>query len=119
MILDGLFQIRLYRADRARWWAHLLIFWGFAPLLLFHALDGIVHQDVFFPGYESTLNPWLFLRNLFGLMVLAGLVMSVRRRFKTRSRLKTTAADLAALIVVAAVVCTGFLLEGGEDCLPQ
>lgn len=111
LILDGLFQVRLYRADRTRWLAHILIFWGILPLLVFHAMDGIVTMELF-PGYESTLNPWLFLRNLFGLMVIVGLALAVRRRFTARSRQKTTAMDVVTLVLVGAIVFSGFLNEG-------
>jgi heterodisulfide reductase subunit C len=113
LILDGLFQVRLYRADRTRWLAHILIFWGFMPLLVFHAMDGIVTTKLF-PGYESTLNPWLFLRNLFGLMTIVGLAIAVLRRFTTRSRLKTTAMDVATLVLLGAMVFSGFLNEGAK-----
>ena len=113
LVFDGLFQVRLLRADRSRWVAHILIFWGFMPLLVFHALDGVITKELF-PGYESTLNPWPLLRNLFGLMVVAGLTLAVRRRFKGRLRLRTTAMDVAALVLVGAIVVSGFFLEGAK-----
>jgi heterodisulfide reductase subunit C/nitrate reductase gamma subunit len=113
LILDGLFQVRLFRADRIRWLAHILIFWGFVPLLVLHAMDGIVTTAVF-PEYESTLNPWLFLRNLFGLMVVAGLALAAGRRITSRSRLKTSAMDVAVLVLVGAIVLSGFVIEGAK-----
>jgi len=76
-------------------------------------MDGIVTTAIF-PGYESTLNPWLFLRNLFGLMVLAGLALAAWRRYSARSRQKTSAMDVAALILVGAIVGSGFLVEGAK-----
>ena len=113
VVLDGLFQIRLKRAGRTRWLAHLVIFWGFMPLLILHALDGIVTAKIF-PSYESTLNPWLFLRDFFGLMVLAGLILAIRRRYTERRRVKASATATMALILVAAVVLSGFLVEGAK-----
>ncbi len=113
LVLDGLLQARLFRADRLRWLAHFLIFWGFIPLLILHAMDGSITANLF-SGYESTLNPWLFLRNLFGLMVLVGLALAVVRRFTSRSRLKTTAMDVAPLVLIGAIVCSGFFIEGAK-----
>ena len=113
VILDGLFQIRLFRADRIRWAAHSLIFWGFVPLVVLHALDGTITENLF-PGYLPTINPWLCLRNVFGLMVVAGLALAVYRRVREHGRSKATARDASILILVAAIVVSGFLLEGAK-----
>jgi heterodisulfide reductase subunit C/nitrate reductase gamma subunit len=113
LILDGLLQIRLFRTDQNRWLAHQLIMWGFLLLLIFHAMDGIFTTQLT-RFYEPTLNPWRALRNLFGLMVVAGLVLAVRRRVMGRSRLKTSSMDIAVLVWVGAVVLTGFLIEGAK-----
>jgi len=45
-------------------------------------------------------------------MLLAGLVLAVLRRLLTRSRLKTTIGDVVPLVLVGAMVGSGFLLEG-------
>jgi len=111
---DLLLQQRVYRKSWLRWTAHTLIFFGFIPLLLMHAMDGILTQKLF-AGYEPTLNPYLFLRNLFGLMVLVGVGLAVYRRITFRPlRLKTYPSDWAALIFVGGIILSGMLLEGAK-----
>ena len=77
--LDQILQQRVYSKSWLRWTAHTLIFFGFLLLFFLHALDSVVTENLF-SGYVSTLNPYLFLRNLFGLMVLAGVAIAVYRR---------------------------------------
>ena len=110
--LDLLLQQRILVKSWQRWIAHALIFSGFLLLFFLHALDSVVTENLF-SGYYSTLNPYLFLRNLFGIMVLAGVAIAVYRRLSLKpQRLRTYASDWAALIFVAAIIVSGFLLEG-------
>lgn len=113
LVVDGLLQMRLYRADRLRWLAHILIFWGFIPLLALHAMDGVVTMKLF-PSYYSTLDPWPFLRDLFGVITLAGVGLAIYRRIAGRSRMKTTAMDAVALGLIAAVVLSGFIVKAAK-----
>ncbi len=108
-LLDVLFQARILRdgRDRLAWVMHICIFWGFTLLLLFHALGTTVVS-----GYVPTLNPFLFIRNLFGLLLAAGLTLAIVRRVRRRGEIVTTAADKATLGLIAAIVVSGFLLEG-------
>jgi len=116
--LDVIFQIRTLKEDPLRWLMHLSIYWGFMLLLLMHALDGIVTEKLF-ADYYSTLNPYLFLRNLFGAMVVVGLLLAVARRliFKV-PRLKTNAMDYYAIIILAVIMVSGILLEGMQIASP-
>ena len=59
---------------------HLLIFGGFTMLLLMHALDEFT-SAVVFKNYYSTINPFLFLRDFFGFLVIIGVALAVHRRF--------------------------------------
>jgi heterodisulfide reductase subunit C/nitrate reductase gamma subunit len=112
--VDLLFQKRIFDKSYLRWIAHTLIFFGFIMLLLMHALDSVVTER-FFSDYYSTLNPYLFLRNLFGVMVLAGLAIAVFRRVSLRpQRLKTNPADWTALIFIAVIIFSGMMLEGAK-----
>lgn len=110
--LDILLQRKILRESTARWIMHMLIFWGFILLLLMHALGQII-TDSLFSDYEPTLNPYFFLRDLFGVMVLAGVIIAIIRRFILKvPRLVTTGMDKYAIIIVAVIILSGFLLEG-------
>ena len=112
--VDLLFQKRIFDKNVLRWTAHTLIFVGFILLFLIHALDSVVSEKIF-SDYQSTLNPFLFLRNLFGIMVLAGVAIAVYRRISLKpKRLKTYPSDWAALIFVGIIIFSGMLLEGSK-----
>ena len=111
-ILDVVLQIRILQDDVLRWAMHMLIYGGFMLLLLMHALEAIISENVF-PGYYNTLNPYFFLRDLFGAMVIVGILIAVYRRFITKApRFKTNAMDVYAIIILAVIMSTGLLLEG-------
>ena len=120
--LDVLLQRRLYRANKLRWLAHLLMFVGFMALLLMHALAAVVTVKLF-PGYEATRNPYLFLRNLFGAMTLLGLSLFLfglwRRRRRTRFAPARPAMAAAFVTLLGFVLLTGFLLEANKIVSPQ
>lgn len=111
LILDVLLQIRILRESPLRWVAHMLICWGFIFLLLTHALDHFTLRPLVAP-YYPTLNPYLFLRNLFGAMVVVGILLSVLRRyFLTKGPRLTNAMDTYVLVLLAVVFVSGILLE--------
>jgi len=117
-ILDVLLLVRTARTSPLRWLAHSLVFFGFMGLLLFHALDDTV-TAYFFPAYEPTLNPWQWLRNLLGLMTLAGLGFMIYRRVKDRTlREISRFQDWAAILVVGVIILSGFFLEASKIISP-
>ena len=120
LFLDVLLQRRLYRSGKARWLAHLLMFVGFMALLLMHALAAVVSVKLF-PGYESTRNPYLFLRDLFGAMTLLGLALYLFGLWRRRARFAPQRPAMAAAFVVLLgfVFLTGFLLEANKIVSPQ
>ncbi len=92
--------------------AHFLIFTGCVVLLLGAFLDFISHYFLdfmrggFYLGYSVVVDA-------FGILVLIGVVMAIVRRYVQRpDRLSNTAEDLIALVLIALVVFTGFLVEG-------
>lgn len=110
-VLEVLFQKRINREGFSRWLMHLCIAYGFLFLLLMHALDRYVSQKLF-SGYVATLNPFLFLRNLFGAILLAGLIIAgYRRLFNRVMRQTTRGLDLYALAVLFAIALSGIFLE--------
>ena len=114
LILDVILQRRILKEDALRWVMHMLIFAGFMLLLLMHAFESWTSSNLF-ENYASTGHPYLFLRNLFGLMVFAGVVIAVyRRRILKIPRLRTNGMDRYAIMIVAVIMLTGFLLEGAK-----
>lgn len=116
--LEILVQRQIGREGFVRWFMHFCIAYGFIFLLLMHALDRFVSQKLF-PGYYSPelsalnpLNPFLFLRNLFGALMLAGLAIAAYRRIFNRVMgLTTRGLDVYALVVLALIALSGFFLE--------
>lgn len=114
VLLDVLLQARLYKENKYRWAAHMLIFWGFMLLLVFHALQSHVSENLF-SDYYSTVNPYLFLRNLFGVMVLIGMAMAIARRLALPSmRATNRPMDAVTMILLAVIMLSGFLLESAK-----
>lgn len=114
LVVDLLLQKRIFDKNLLRWTAHTLIFTGFILLLLMHAMGSLVSESIF-SNYQPTLSPFLFLRDLFGLMVLAGLAIAVYRRISLKAeRFRTYPGDWAALIFVGVIILSGMLLEGAK-----
>ena len=113
-ITDVVLQLPLKRQDPQKWFMHICIFWGFAALFFFHALDDYVSQALF-SGYMPTLNPYMFLRNIAGVMVIVGLGIAIHRR-RTHFRLKqiTTKPDYFAIVLLAVIMISGFGLEAAK-----
>jgi heterodisulfide reductase subunit C len=75
--LDVILQRRIIRTDFLRWLMHTFIYAGFILLLLMHALQAVITSKLF-PDYNSTLNPYMFLRDLFaavGVIILTGIFL--------------------------------------------
>ncbi len=115
---DVLAQKRLLSKSLMRWVAHTLIFVGFLVLLFMHGLGNTV-SEFFFSGYYSTLQPYLSLRNLLALLVLAGIAIAVYRRITDKPRrVRSLSSDWAALCFVGAIIITGILLESSKISSP-
>jgi len=112
LFVDVLFQWRILKEDFTRWLMHMLIFYGFMLLLLWHALGNLFTISLF-PDYASTLNPFMFLRDLFGLLVIIGIGIAIYRRIVMKvPRLKTNGMDHYAIIILAVIMLSGIFLEG-------
>ena len=120
LFLDGLFQRRLLRQSRTRWYIHSLIFFPFVLRFLW-GMSGLL-ASLWFPEYKLT---WIlldkdhptgsFLLDVTGLLVLTGVVLVVIRRVLTRPELRIPGLprpDWAAYGLLAAVLVVGFVLEG-------
>jgi len=112
VVIDVLLQGRVFKEDVGRWLAHMLIFYGFMLLLLMHALDSVI-TEAWFDDYYATVNPYFFLRDLFGTMVLAGAAFAVFRRcLSIKPRLQTAGRDHYAIIILAVIMVSGIALLG-------
>ena len=110
-ILDGIVQRKVFIENRFRWLIHILIYGGFMLLLLMHALDNLI-TSALFEGYAATVNPFLFLRDLFGLVIVIGIVLALYRRCVMKvPRLTTTPMDTYVLILLAVIMVSGIFLE--------
>ncbi len=114
LILNVVLQLPLIRQDTLKWFMHICIYWGFFGLFFFHALEGYV-SEVIFSDYQSTLNPFMALRNIAGVMVMAGVGIAVYRR-TTNFRLKQISKhhDYLAIILLALIMISGFGLEAAK-----
>ncbi len=115
-----LFQSTIRRQSLVRWAMHMAIFWGFVLLfvesLLLMVLDWFVPAGssvaVFFEGSDghALLNVW---GDVWGLVLLAGIVVALIRRYVVRTaQLETLADDAVALWFLLGVSLTGFAAEG-------
>jgi len=111
LVLDVLLQIRILREDFLRWVMHIFIYGGFMLLLLMHALDKTITVALW-KNYYPTVNPFIFLRDLFGAMVLVGVLIAIYRRFILKvPRMFSNAMDIYAILIVAIVMFSGIFLE--------
>lgn len=110
--LDVLLQFRILKESFIRWIMHMLIFWGFIFLILMHALESTI-SEALFTDYYSTVNPYMFLRDLFAFMVIVGVGVALIRRFILKvPRLSSTAMDIYSIVIVAMIIFSGIFLEG-------
>ncbi|MDY7036366.1 MAG: nitrate reductase, partial [Thermodesulfobacteriota bacterium] len=114
LVLDIILQLRILRQDFLRWLSHICMYLGFMMLLLMHALEKHLSSELF-ADYYSTINPFMFLRDLFGAMVILGIAIAVYRRFILKvPRLKTNTTDHYAIIILAVIMLSGIFLEGAK-----
>lgn len=112
--LDIVIQRKIIREDFLRWLAHILIYWGFMLLLVMHALDAVITSKIF-DNYYPTINPFMFLRDFFGFLVIVGVCLAIYRRFiRKEPRLQTNAMDHYAIILLAVIILSGVFLEGAK-----
>ncbi|UCG65194.1 MAG: 4Fe-4S dicluster domain-containing protein [Deltaproteobacteria bacterium] len=112
--LDVVFQRKVLREDSFRWLTHILLYGAFMLLLLMHALDKLITSAIF-DNYYATINPFMFLRDLFGALVIIGICMALYRRFILRApRLSTNPMDSYAIILLAIIMISGIFLEAAK-----
>jgi heterodisulfide reductase subunit C/nitrate reductase gamma subunit len=115
-LADVLLLRRTFRTSRLRWAGHMLVVLGFVPLLVLHAMDGVVTASLF-SGYEPTLDPWQMGRNVCGLICLTGLFVLAGHRWRTLSA-ASGLEDWALLGGIFVIISSGFVLEAAKIAAP-
>lgn len=119
LIWEVLLQGHVFKQDWRRGVMHLGFFYGMLLLVVFHALDDFTSSRLW-ADYAATLNPWRFLRNLCGTLIILGVFMAaLRRRSDTLLHPTRTAVDRLALALLAAMVLSGILLESVQILSPS
>lgn len=113
-VLDVILQRKIFRESFQRWLMHMCIFMGFMLLILMHALDQFITSSLF-ADYYPTINPFMFLRDLFGAVVILGIIIAICRRFISKEpRIKTNSMDVYAIVILAVIMLSGIFLEGAK-----
>jgi Fe-S oxidoreductase/nitrate reductase gamma subunit len=91
---------------------HLLIFWGFVILLLAAAIDAVTHYTN--RHIVGTAYLWFSLIvDIGGFLVLIGIAMAAYRRYILKpERLNTVLDDGIGMALIAAILLTGYMIEG-------
>ena len=118
--MDGLFQRRLYRVSKTRWFMHALVFFPF----LFRFCWGLIAlaASVWFPEWQGIWimldknNPLTaFVFDLTGVLVILGVFLILLRKYGLGSGEKPEGlprADWPAYGLMGAIIIAGFILEG-------
>ncbi len=110
-VVDILAHRRLLR-DPYAGIMHLIIFWGFLILFLAAAIDAVTHYIT--GELHGALYLWFSLIvDIGGLLVLVGIIMAAYRRHIWRpEKLNTLLDDDIVLALLAAILITGYVVEG-------
>lgn len=115
---DGLGHRRFLR-DPYPGLVHLLFFWGSLILLAGTMIDASSHYGPHYNVGNFYLVASLVL-DVFGVLVLVGIGIAAYRRYVQRpARLDNLLGDGIALALVAAVVVTGYFVEGARLSVPE
>ncbi len=91
---------------------HFILFWGFVILLLASGVDAFTH---YIAGHIIG-TPYLWFKlivNIGGLLALIGIIMAAFRRYVSKpKRLNTLLDDGIGMALIAAMLITGFMVEG-------
>ncbi len=111
LVLDGLLQRRSLNHSFLAWLGHFTLFFGFTGLLLLHALGEQITANLF-SNYYPTVDPWLWLRDALGVLVLIGVCLIIARRiFLPGLRMTTRRTDQVAIALLAVIMLSGFALQ--------
>jgi len=126
-VLDVVLQAQIFKISFIRWCMHFFIFIGFMGLLAqttvmalmshFMPSDSALTQTFFQGAGSRVLDLW---GDVFGVMLLIGLVIAIIRRYIVRvEQLETILKDNLSLIFLTLIAVTGFLSEAFRLMDPQ
>lgn len=99
--------------DFQQWLSHILTMWGFIGLALTTTLDAIFN---FAANPLPITDPIRLLGNVTGVMLIAGLTLSLSRRLvRSDVRSVSRAGDWAFLVSLYGTALTGFMVEAFAD----
>ena len=121
LLTDGLFQIRTFR-EVYPGIMHGLIFFGFVVLMFGTFLDSVEYHVTEPLGFAFLRGKvyliFSLLMEIFGLAILAGIIMALYRRYVTRPEglgykgtPDNTADDAIVLLLIGGIIITGFIIE--------
>ena len=120
LILDVGFQRRTFNRRKLEWLMHILIFWGWIGLLI---LTIVAAAAEFYGPFIKNAGPEYFigvwqslegLNDLFGYMLVAGIVIAILRRLLFRSKdVQARNADIDWILIIGLllVVVSGFYAQ--------
>lgn len=120
LVLDVAFQRRTFRRRKLEWFMHIMIFWGWIGLLILTIVAAaaefagpfLFNQDyTYFVNVWNSLEP---LNDVFGYMLVLGIVIAIARRLFFRSSdIQARNADVDWILIVGLliVVVTGFYAQ--------
>jgi nitrate reductase gamma subunit len=127
LLVDGMVHQRLYQKNVRRWLAHIMVFGSFLLLGILSTITGVVveflplfgmspEQAASLPLIGQTFHAdvwWVALVNeLLGLVVLAGMILIIVRRYVAKDpQLRTITADHIMISLLTLVAVGGFLAE--------
>ncbi|MEW5734185.1 MAG: 4Fe-4S dicluster domain-containing protein [Thermodesulfobacteriota bacterium] len=110
--VDVIFQWKVLKESRTRWIMHMLLYLPFLFLIFFHALGKFLSAPIWGTDFAD-LNPVFFLRDICGVLSLAGLGIAVFRRYiKKPQRMVNRFGDHYAIVLVGVILLSGVLLIG-------
>lgn len=119
LVLDGLAQRRLWRADKTRWAIHGLIFFPFAlrclwGLVALAASHWLPEWSAAWPMLDKNHPATALFFDLGGALILAGAATAMVRKFvgKDKPLPGLPRPDVPALILLGLAIASGFWLEG-------
>jgi len=127
LVVDGMFHRRVYHKNVRRWLAHIMVFGSFLVLGIISTITGVVveflplfgmspEQAASLPVIGQLFHAdvwWVALVNeLLGLVVLAGMILIIYRRYIQKDpQLRTFPGDTIMIVLLTLVAAGGFLAE--------